>query len=85
VRSEEESIDLQAKLLSQNETLSNLRKDTLEKQHCFSTFWQDCNDKRIGSEKLLQLCAALFAKHNRNKFRALIDDQVYDDQSIESP
>ena len=54
-------------------------------QHCLSTFWQDYNDQRIGSEKLLQLCAALFAKHNRDKFRTLIDDQVYDDQSIESP
>jgi hypothetical protein len=83
--SEAESIDLQAKLLSQNEALSNLRKDTLEMQHCLSTFWQDYNDQRIGSEKLLQLCAALFAKHNRDKFRTLIDDQVYDDQSIESP
>ena len=29
VRSEAESIDLQAKLLSKNEALSNLRKDTL--------------------------------------------------------
>jgi hypothetical protein len=77
VRSEAESIALQAKLLSQNEALSNLRKDTLEMQHCLSTFWQDYNDQRIGSEKLLQLCAVLFAKHNRNKFRALIDDQVW--------
>jgi len=50
VRSEAESIDLQAKLLSQNEALSNLLKDTLEMQHCLSTFWQDYNDQRIGSE-----------------------------------
>jgi hypothetical protein len=62
VRSEAESIDLQAKLLSQNEALSNLRKDTQEMQHCLSTFWKDYNDKRIGSEKLLQLCAALFVR-----------------------
>jgi hypothetical protein len=79
VRSEAESIDLQAKLLYQNEALSNLRKDTLEMRHCLSTFWQDYNDQRFSSEKLLQLCAALFAKQNRNKFRTLIDDQVDDD------
>jgi hypothetical protein len=62
VRSEAESIDLQAKLLSQNEALSNLRKDTQEMQHCLSTFWKDYNDQRIGSEKLFQLCAALFVR-----------------------
>ncbi len=49
-------------------------------QHLLTICWQDFEDLKIGSEELLVIkCAQLYAKHNAEKFKKLMEDIEHND------
>ena len=83
LREESETINLQAKLVSQGEALSAQRKNTLDIQFHLCKLWDDYDNLQLLSKDLLEAVADLYASHNKEKFKKLMEEEA--EEIVERP